>query len=358
MDSSSPSCQIHLGKNDEEIINEQEKDPRTNSSDKYKEIILTFPRERDWSLNSGGLYQYQDFWFMGPFLAGVLSAQDHFMARSTDIILASFMKTGTVWLKALAFAIVTRSNFDIDSTSPLLKKGPHDCVPFLEVDLAKDSNNRDMTIPLVGTHMPYTSLPKSILASGCKIVYLWRDPKDVFVSMWFFLAKLLRLMGSEPLPLGEAFELFCKGFVTYGPYWNHVLGYWKARREYPEKILFLKYEDMKKDATFHVKKLADFMGYSFTLEEEENGAMQKIVNMCSFENLSNLEVNKHGRRENTSIDIENNIFFRKGKVGDWKSHLTPEMGARLDEIMEQKLTGSGLTMMSPGLVTGDGSSST
>ncbi|EEF47722.1 conserved hypothetical protein [Ricinus communis] len=114
---------------------------------------------------------------------------------------------------------------------------------------------------------------------------------------------------------------------------------------------------MKKDATFHVKKLAEFMGYSFTLEEKENGAVQKIVNMSSFENLSNLEVNKHGHNENKSIDIENNIFFRKGKVGDWKSYLTPEMGTRLDEIMKLKLTGLGLTMMSPDLVTGDGSSS-
>ncbi|XP_050220908.1 flavonol sulfotransferase-like [Mercurialis annua] len=315
---------------------------------KHKEIMSTFPRERDWSLYSEDLYQYKGFWFMGKFLDGILSAQDQYNSPSPDdIILASFMKTGTTWLKALAFAIVTRNSFDINSTSPLLNKGPHDCVPFLDVDLAKDSSNRDMSMPLVGTHMPYSCLPKSILESGCKIVYIWRDPKDVFISMWFFLAKLMKLMGCKPVSLEEAFEFFCNGVVTYGPYWDHVLSYWKAKQEFPEKILFLKYEEMKKDESFYVKKLAEFMGYSFSSEEEENGVMQKIIEMCSFDNLSNLEVNKNGgyREDKSPLAMKNNVFFRKGEVGDWKNHLTAEMGARLDEIMEQKLMDSGFRTM-------------
>ena len=37
------------------------------------------------------------------------------------------------------------------------------------------------------------------------------------------------------------------------------------------------------------------MGYSFSLEEEKEGMVQKIIDLCSFENLSNLEVNKSGQ---------------------------------------------------------------
>jgi hypothetical protein len=39
-------------------------------------------------------------------------------------------------------------------------------------------------------------------------------------------------------------------------------------------------------------------------------------------------------------------FFRKGIVGDWKNHLTPEMATRLDQITEQKLKDTGLKLHS------------
>jgi hypothetical protein len=81
--------------------------------------------------------------------------------------------------------------------------------------------------------------------------------------------------------------------------------------------------------------------------------VQKIIDLCSFENLSSLKVNKSGivRLEigitqvgvNT-LELKSNGFFRKGMVGDWKNLLTLEMAMRLDQITEQKLTGSGLTL--------------
>ncbi|KAL3576962.1 hypothetical protein D5086_022245 [Populus alba] len=52
------------------------------------------------------------------------------------------------------------------------------------------------------------------------------------------------------------------------------------------------------------------------------------------------------RAPGISIPIQNSVFFRKGEIGDWANHLTPEMGARLDDIMEKKLKGSGLKLPS------------
>ncbi|KAJ6292516.1 hypothetical protein OIU78_024653 [Salix suchowensis] len=108
---------------------------------------------------------------------------------------------------------------------------------------------------------------------------------------------------------------------------------------------------MKKDTASHVKKLAEFMGCSFTLEEEEEGEVQKIISLCSFEKLSNLAVNKNGkhRADDSSFAMKNGVFFRKGEIGDWANNLTAEMGARLDDIMEQKLKGSGLKLPSSSL---------
>lgn len=54
----------------------------------------------------------------------------------------------------------------------------------------------------------------------------------------------------------------------------------------PKKVLFFKYEDLKEDTLLNVKKISEFLGCSFTNEEEE------IVRICSFECVKNLEVNK------------------------------------------------------------------
>ncbi|GKF94066.1 flavonol 4'-sulfotransferase, partial [Tanacetum coccineum] len=74
-------------------------------------------------------------------------------------------KTGTTWLKALAFAIVTREKFN-EFNSPLLTAPPHAFVPFIETELDKiEENHKNSNFSLVAAHVPYTSLPESVIAS-------------------------------------------------------------------------------------------------------------------------------------------------------------------------------------------------
>ncbi|KAK6921036.1 Sulfotransferase domain [Dillenia turbinata] len=192
---------------------------------------------------------------------------------------------------------------------------------------------------LFATHSAYSILPKSITDSNCKIVYISKNPKDVFVSQYLFAQKLRPQM-LPPLTMEEVFELFCRGVSEYGPFFDHVLGYWKASLEFPEKILFLKYEEMKKEPARHIKKLAEFLGKPFLEEEEEDG----VVKLCSFDNFTSLEVNKSGTSNFIlKMVVHNTNFFRKGQVGDSKNHLTLEVIARLDQITEGKLKGTRFT---------------
>ncbi|KAK9284551.1 hypothetical protein L1049_023726 [Liquidambar formosana] len=320
----------------------EEENNSSKTQNKYREIISTLPRDNGGYTTTGSklfdnLCCYQGFWYHSNSLEGVMLAQEHFKAQPSDILVCSAPKSGTTWLKALTFAIVTRTHFN-DSSNPLVTTLPHECLPSLDQKL----HNRNPEFPLLATHTPYTSLPKSITSElGCKIVYMCRDPKDAFVSTWHF-ARKLPIYGQEPISLEAAFELFCKGVSFFGPYWDHVLGYWKASLEWPERVMFIKYEDMMRDTVLYVKRLAEFMGYPFSSEEEREGAVEKIIELCSFENLSNLEVNKNGMRPPRSLVAENNAFFRKGKVGDWQNHLTTEMAERLNQITDQMLGRSGL----------------
>ncbi|XP_038718471.1 flavonol sulfotransferase-like [Tripterygium wilfordii] len=315
----------------------QESSPFSQTDDQYKDIIATIPRTKGLGFITPDLCLYQDFWYEPKLLEGIMSAQQHFKPQSNDIIVSSFPKSGTTWLKALTFSIATRAIFSKTTTSPLFIKLPHVCVPHLDL-----STNRETDVPIMATHIPYDSLPNSIVDSGNKIVYICRNPKDVFVSTWHFIPKVMQT-GFKSFPLEEAFELFCNGLCVYGPWWEHNLGYWKASLELPEKVLFLKYDEMRKEPQLHIKRLAEFMGYPFSMEEDQNGAVQNIINICSFDHLSNLEVNRNGKCfEGPPAVIPNSAFFRKGSVGDWKNHLTVEMAARFDSIMDLKFSGSGL----------------
>ncbi|CAN6932358.1 unnamed protein product, partial [Brassica oleracea] len=283
-------------------------------------------------------------WWIQSFLEGSLYAQEFFQARPNDFLVCSYPKTGSTWLKSLTFTIANRSRFD-DSTNPLLKRNPHELIPFLEIefplfphiDVLQDKGNT-----LFSTHMPHDFLPDSVVKLGCKMVYMWRDPKDTFISFWIFIQRQ-RSTRSPLNSLEECFDMFCQGISREGHYLDHVLGYWKAHQENPYKILFLKYETVRADPLPYVKRLAEFMGYRFTAEEEKNGGVEKVVNLCSFETMKNLEANKGDKeREDHPSPYTNSTYFGKGKTGDWVNYLTPEMAARMDGIMEEKFKGTGL----------------
>ncbi|KAM7263561.1 hypothetical protein ACFE04_001244 [Oxalis oulophora] len=311
-------------------------------SDECKDLLRSLPKEKGW--RTSYLYKFQNFWCQAEEIQAIISFQNHFVSKNTDVVLASIPKSGTTWLKALTFAISKRQSFDLSSKNhPLLTSNPHDLVPFLEYklyaknqipNLSKFENPR-----LFGTHVPYSSLEDSIKSSNCKIVYICRNPFDTFVSSWHFINKL-RPSSMPPFSIEEAFDLYCKGIIGFGPFWEHMLGYWKQSLENPNKVLFLKYEDMKNDVGFQLKRLANFLGFPFTEDEERDGVVEEIAKLCSFENMKDLEVNKSGK----SIKyFENKHLFRKAQVGDYVNYLSPSMIDQLSKIVKRELGSSGLS---------------
>lgn len=73
--------------------------------------------------------------------------------------------------------------------------------------------------------------------------------------------------------------------------------------------------------------------------------MVDVVRLCSFEVMKNMEINKKAAAAGSSSSslFANDWYFRKGNVGDWANHMTPDMARRLDAIVQEKLRGSGLS---------------
>ncbi|KAI4332924.1 hypothetical protein L6164_017793 [Bauhinia variegata] len=152
-----------------------------------EELLASFPKEKAFA--GSGITLYQDFWRPTMLLQNVISFQSHFQAHVQDIIVASKPKSGTIWLKAIIFSIVNRTQFSLSNT-PLLTKISQELVPFFEIKVYENNEIPDLTsmssLRLFSTHVPHTSLPKSIQGSKCRIVYVCRNPFDTLVFYWHF----------------------------------------------------------------------------------------------------------------------------------------------------------------------------
>lgn len=157
--------------------------------EKAMAINLTLTEEDASLVSSIRFMLHQNFWFSPEFLKSIQLVKQQFMPRPDDIILATFPKCGTTWLKALAFAITSRSGHSL-AHHPLLTRHPQYAVPFLELPNRQIHPITELeTIPsprLLATHIPLSLQPTSITNVGCRIVYMCRDPKDMFVSKWHF----------------------------------------------------------------------------------------------------------------------------------------------------------------------------
>ncbi|XP_057839763.2 cytosolic sulfotransferase 18-like [Cryptomeria japonica] len=288
------------------------------------------------------LVEHDGFFYEPVILGGVMNMYTQFTAREDDVFVCSGVKTGTTWVKAIVASIMSKSKGNV------LKGGnAHELIPHLEVSydsrslLNASSVFQEMPSPrLFGTHLPYSALPPQVTSLGCRIIYIVRNPRDTFVSHWKFLPALQTLFNGEttgPVSKEVFFDSFCNGVSFYGPFVDHVLSYWKPSRN-QSNILFLTYEDMKADSLYHIKKISDFLGQCSLTEED----IRCIDSQCSFQSPSTLDVNTSGKLNFKNVQLNNRELFRKGEVGDWKNHFTPEMNRRMVLVVENKFQEAGL----------------
>jgi hypothetical protein len=106
---------------------------------------------------------------------------------------------------------------------------------------------------------------------------------------------------------------------------EHIIDFWKIRDE--PNVLFLFFEDMKRNLDHEVKRAMKFMGKNYSQEE-----IDKLCQHLSFESVrNNKTVNKDesikGIMELVGHKYEPKdgfSFVRKGKVGGYKDELTDE----------------------------------
>jgi Sulfotransferase domain. len=92
-----------------------------------------------------------------------------------------------------------------------------------------------------------------------------------------------------------------------------------------------------------IKKIAAFLGKTLTESD-----VSKLADHLSFKNMKrnpsvNLEPIMAKKNGPDFVQTNELSFIRKGEVGDWKTHMTPEMASRFDAWTEKNTRGTGLS---------------
>ncbi|XP_071484121.1 sulfotransferase 1C2-like [Diadema antillarum] len=286
-----------------------------------------------------------------------MKALENFEVRPDDTFIITYPKSGTTWLQQITLLV----NFDGDASQ---MEGKHitQLSPFLdEVDLFTSLDIDEA--PLVADQAKELPSPR-ILKSHCltnwlpaeirtddpkvKVIYVVRNPKDTAASYYNFC----QFIG--PLPSYESWDVFFEEFLAgrapQGSWFENVLPWWR-RRNHPN-VLFLKYEDMKKDLGAAVKQIAQFMGKSFSddvidriVEASTFSAMKKSKSANPDSVIASVKnVTKKEETKKSEMKKSEGSFMRKGAIGDWKNYFSAEQNRRFDELYAKEMAGSGLEL--------------
>ncbi|XP_011670671.2 sulfotransferase family cytosolic 1B member 1 [Strongylocentrotus purpuratus] len=263
--------------------------------------------------------------------------------RPDDMFIVTYPKSGTTWAEQLVLLIER----DGDITK-LEGKHVTQMIVFLEIineyNTSPTATNlridevEIMTSPrTMKTHCEDAFLPLDISNDDpkAKVLYIARNPKDTAVSYYYFCNFLKELPTYESWDV--YFEEFLAGRAPQGSWFNNVLPWWK-RRNHPN-VLFLKYEDMKKDLPSAVRQIAEFMGKSLS-----DDVIEKISKASTFKAMKKNPASNPDSLIPKDRQKSKDSFMRKGIIGDWKNCFTEEQNKRFDELYEKELAGTGLEL--------------
>jgi aryl sulfotransferase len=197
------------------------------------------------------------------------------------------------------------------------------------------------TAAFVKAHDAWTYLPDGtpLLGRGARAaLYLVRDPRDVAVSFAFFQAVSLDHTIEQMNRPGTSFASDSQVRQRVDDWSGHVRG-WLDQTDLP--VHLIRYEDLQADTPSVLRRALHFLGASFESEAAEEDSIARAVRHASFAELQRQE------RENGFIErsTRQELFFRQGRVGDWRRHLSEAQVRRIESAHAPTMTRLGYELL-------------
>jgi aryl sulfotransferase len=194
-------------------------------------------------------------------------------AQADDVFVVTQMKCGTTWMQQIVYEVLNRGAGDLVESG----KTMYALSPWLEgrksVSLeAAPRLGTERPSRIIKTHFPAQLCPA---AKQARYIYVARHPVSCFASCIDFIVTNVGGMA----PPVEAFEAwYCSpDLMWWGTWPEHVKGWWD-RSERDGNVLFLYFEEMKRDLPGTVRRVAEFLGVR-PLNEQE---LARVVEKAGF----------------------------------------------------------------------------
>ncbi|KAM9796805.1 sulfotransferase 1 family member D1-like isoform 2-T2 [Syngnathus typhle] len=185
-------------------------------------------------------------------IASNIDAICAFRPDPSDLLIASYPKSGTSWMLEIVDLLLHNGDAKICRRAPLSMR-----VPFLEMSDRLGSQPgldmlKEMDPPrIIKTHLPFQLIPSGFWENKCKTIYVTRNAKDTVVSFYQF--QQMNLTSADPGSWEGYLQRFMHEGWLYGPWYDHVKGYWEERKK--RNILYVFYEDMKENLCREVTRI-------------------------------------------------------------------------------------------------------
>jgi len=270
-----------------------------------------------------GEHYYDGIWRPEITSKESLDRTKQFEFRDTDVVLATYPKSGTTWMSK----ILVELRAAMGSPKPKLEylefqRGPIACIDNIE----KLADPR-----VYKTHLVVDYYKKPLAERKTKVIVVNRNVKDALVSFYHFYASN-PFLGKFKGSFSDFMEMVKVNRVQN--WFNWVEGWW-AYKEHAN-VLFLTYEDMKTDAAHEIRKVCDFLGYDVS-----DDTIADVAQKSSFSSMrADTELNEMLSR---AADPTISPFLRKGIVGDWNNYFTDELNNYVDSLYKDRIESKGLT---------------
>jgi hypothetical protein len=250
----------------------------------------------------------------------------HYAPTKHDVFVGAYVKSGTNWTMQIVHQLLNHGMSEYDHIHDVVAwpTGKYFApmhgysVPLEDESIWRASPEKRRVIK---THFNWEDLPYS---ESARYIFVIRDPKDVFVSSYFFFGN------GFPVPSVETwFKLFCSSDFHIGGSWAESAAGYSAQR-YRSNVLILSFKAMKLDLPGTVRDIADFLD----LRVGED-VIQRVCEKSSFEYM---------KRMGHKFDVWNLIpwrsetsMVRKGVQGGSSELLTQEKQREMDEYFTSEL---------------------
>ncbi|NXD87946.1 ST2B1 Sulfotransferase, partial [Halcyon senegalensis] len=260
----------------------------------------------------------------------------------------------TTWMQEILTLLFSHGDILPAKTIPNWERAP-----WLEQIYFRAALQDSAARRLITTHLPARVLAPALHQSKAKVIYVARNPKDVAVSFYHFhrLAKFLPDPGSFDTFLTRFLEGTGKGWggpwgpstqpqtphitphlpppVHYGSWFDHVKG-WLGQRHLLD-IFYVTYEELHQDLRGTAQRLSTFLGVPLA-----PATLEALEQHCSFAAMRDNTMANYSLIPSEIMDHSQGRFMRKGVVGDWRDHFSPQQNALFNRLYQEEMGDSEL----------------